>query len=279
MHVLPDADGQVARENRHHHATGQAVQAVGEVHGVRTRQGDEGNPHGHQDGTKHRTGGKEVNRQVAHEGNRGGCGARARLVGELESQEGEGNGHREQADGLLTLGQALVAFVAELHDVIRSTHAKHAQGKGDGQPRGGARQWRGTEENGANAHGQQVRKNRRRDENQAGHGGGARLVLVGGGALIANQLTELEGLHLLDEHRKRGQGDKEPEDSCNQHGNHEALPFVGGLCGGAGLGTVQVGGQVLAQVGSLNKVAGGKPGRGLVLGGAEALLGEGEFVA
>ena len=48
-------DGQVAEKDGHHDAASQAVQTIGEVHSVRTGQGDDGNPRNHQDAAEDRT--------------------------------------------------------------------------------------------------------------------------------------------------------------------------------------------------------------------------------
>ena len=93
MHVLPDAYGQVAGENSHHDAAGQAVQTIGEVHRVRAGQGNDGNPSNHQDAAKDRTRRKQINGQVTHKRDSRRRRASTRLVRELERQVREGQGH------------------------------------------------------------------------------------------------------------------------------------------------------------------------------------------
>ena len=103
MYVLPDADGQVAGEDGHHDAASQAVQTIGEVHRVRTGQGDEGNPTNQQDGTEDRARREQVNGQVTYERDGGRRRTSTRLIRELERQVRKGQGHAQKTNGLLLL--------------------------------------------------------------------------------------------------------------------------------------------------------------------------------
>ena len=122
----------------------------------------------------------------------------------------EGQGYAQKTDGLLLLGQAFIAFVTEFHDVVRCAHAKHTQGEGNGQPRGSGRYRCGTEEQGTHRQGQEVARIAAGIKSDPPWWGTA-FMLVSCRSFLTNQLAKLERLHLLNEHRQRGEGMRNPK--------------------------------------------------------------------
>jgi hypothetical protein len=175
--VLPGADQHVRREDHHRGAGGQSVEPVGEVHGV-------GGPCDHDVGPHHEEDRAQAEAGVADERHVGRRGrVTVGMVREPDGEDRERHRHHQLADQLGVGPQAEAALHDHLDVVVDEAHQAHAGHQHEHQQSGhGERAQR-------DQVGPRVADQRAQDDHGAAHRGGAALGVVGGRAVITDQLA------------------------------------------------------------------------------------------
>ena len=207
--ALPQKSGHGKKYHHHKgHASGQAVDAVGQVHRVDAAHDDKGRK-------------DQIHDPVQGEGHPEE--GHIQLVGHqpLIAHQAQKQDRRRQLEHkLLPGGQALVLVLAHLAVVIhKADHAKDQGEQEDVQVDKAPPQHLSPAQ-------QEHRDACAQNEHDAAHGGGARLGLVPGGAVGPDLLAGLELAQLRQDEPPDDQRQYKADHKCQQQLLHNSLPFV-----------------------------------------------------